>query len=122
MVVFVFVEGSAVVVVFADVEFAAEDGLDSLLLHGIEEVDCAKDVSVVGHCGSSLADFAEVACEFVDIAGAIEKRVIGVKMKVGKLCCHASILRRLYRSLREDKGGPNSSGFLLNYKYFRVMR
>jgi hypothetical protein len=63
-----------------------------------------------------------VACEFIYIAGTIEKRVIGVKMKVGELCCHASILRRLYRPLREDKGGQNSSGFLLNYKYFCVMR
>ncbi len=80
--------GRAVVFVLADVEFAAEDGLDGLLLHGVEEVDCAVDVAMVGHGGGGLADFAEVAGEFVDVAGAIEERVIGVKMKVGELCCH----------------------------------
>jgi hypothetical protein len=84
-----------VIVVLADVEFAAEDGLDGFLLHGVEEVDCAEDVAVIGHGGSGLADFAEVPGEFVYIAGAIEEGVIGVKMKVGKLCCHAPILRRL---------------------------
>ena len=63
-----------------------------LLLHGVEEVDGAVDVAMVGHGGGGLADFAEVAGEFVDIAGAIEERVIGVKMKVGELCCHTSML------------------------------
>jgi hypothetical protein len=57
-------------------------------------VDGAEDVAVVSHCGSGLADFAEVAGEFVHVAGAIEKGVIGVKVKMGKLCCHAPILRR----------------------------
>ncbi len=47
----------AMVVVLADVEFAAEDGLDVLLLHGVEEVDRAVDVAVVGHGGGGLADF-----------------------------------------------------------------
>jgi hypothetical protein len=36
-----------------------------------------------------------VAGEFIYVAGAIEKGVIGVEMKVGELCCHAPILRRL---------------------------
>ncbi len=51
---------------------------------------------------------ADVGGELVDVAGAIEKRVIGVEMKMGKLCCHAVILWRLYGALREDKEGPNS--------------
>jgi hypothetical protein len=41
-----------------------------------------------------------VAGEFVYVTGAIEEGVIGVEMKVGKLCCHAPILRRLPRPLR----------------------
>ena|SRR5271170_1640541 len=98
VVVFVVVEGGAMVVVLADVEFAAEDRLDSLLLHGIEEVDCAKDIAVVGHGGGGLAEFAQVSGEFVYIAGAIKERVIGVEMKMGELCCHALILRCSDRS------------------------
>jgi hypothetical protein len=41
-----------------------------------------------------------VGGEFVDVTGAVEKGVIGVKMEMGKLCCHAPILRRWYRPLR----------------------
>jgi hypothetical protein len=92
VVVLVLIERSAVIFVFGDVKLAAEDGLDSLLLHGVEEVDGAEDVAMIGHGGGSLADFAEVAGEFVYVAGTIEEGVISVKMEVGKLCCHAPIL------------------------------
>jgi hypothetical protein len=30
--------------------------------------------------------------ELVYIAGAVEERIVGVKMEVGKLCCHLSSL------------------------------
>ncbi len=78
----------AVVLVFADVELAAEDRLDSLLLHGVEEVDGTEDIAMVGHGGGGLADVFEVRGELVDVAGAVEQGVIGMKMEVGKLCCH----------------------------------
>ena len=78
----------AVVVFFADVELAAEDGLEALLLHGVEEVDGAVDVAVVGHGGGGLADFFEVGGELVDIAGAVEEGVVGVEMEMGELCRH----------------------------------
>jgi hypothetical protein len=97
VVVLVVVEWSAVIVVLADVEFATEDGLEALLLHGVEEVYGAKDVAVVSHGSGGLTDFAEVAGEFIYVAGAIEEGVIGVEVKVGKLCCHAPILRRSQR-------------------------
>ena len=48
------------VLVLADVEFAAEDRLDSLLLHSVEEVNRAIDVAVVSHGSGGLTDFAEV--------------------------------------------------------------
>ncbi len=52
---------AAVVFVFADVELAAEDGLEALLVHRIKEVNCAVDVAVVGHGGGGLTDFTEVS-------------------------------------------------------------
>ena len=61
VVVLVVVEWSAMVLILGDVEFAAEDGLDFLLLHGVEEVDGSKDVAVICHRGGGLADFAEVS-------------------------------------------------------------
>ncbi len=80
------------VFVFADVEFAAEDWLNSLLLHGVEEVDAPEDIAMVGHGGGGLVDFAEVSSEFIYVAGAIEEGVIGVEMKMGELCRHTSML------------------------------
>jgi len=47
---------------------------------------------MVGHRRGGLANIAEVRREFVYIACAVEKGVIRVKVKMGKLCCHASIL------------------------------
>ncbi len=51
------VSEGAVVVGFGEVELAAEDGLDAFFLHGVEEVDGAEDVAVVGHGGGGLTDF-----------------------------------------------------------------
>jgi len=70
-------------------------------------MDRAKDVPVVGHGGGGLADFAEVSGEFIYVTGAIEEGVIGVEMKVGKLCCHAPILGVCSARLSEDKWGRN---------------
>ena len=82
------------VVGFREVELAAEDGLDALFAHGVEEVDRAVDVAVVGHGGGGLTDFGEVGGELVYVAGAIEEGVVGVEMEVRELacCCHASSL------------------------------
>ncbi len=77
----------------ADVELAAEDGLEVLLLHGVEEVDGAVDVAVVGDGGGGLADLGEVLGELVDVAGAVEEGVVGVEMEVRELCCHGGSLR-----------------------------
>ena len=78
----------AVIVGLGEVEFAAEDGLEVLLLHGVEEVDRAIDIAMVGHGGGGLADLVQVGGQFVDIAGSVEERVISMEMEVGKLCCH----------------------------------
>ena len=84
---------AAMVVFLADVELAAEDGLQVLLLHGIEEVDRAVDVAVVGDGGRGLADLGEVLGELVDVAGAVEEGVVGVEMEVRELGGHPLSLR-----------------------------
>ncbi len=80
------------VVGLGEVELAAEDGLDVLLLHGVEEVNGAVDVAVVGHGRGGLADLVQVGGELIDVAGSIEERVIGMQMEVGKLGGHTSML------------------------------
>ncbi len=84
VVVVVSLAGGAMVVVFADVELAAEDGLDALLLGGVEEVDGAVDVAMVGHGHRFLAEGGDAIDEFLDVAGAVEQGVFGVEMQVGK--------------------------------------
>jgi len=82
VVVVVALGGGAVVLVFAHVELAAKDGFDSLGLGGVEEMDGAVDVAVVGHGDRGLAKFGDAVDEFLDVAGAVEKRVFGVQMEV----------------------------------------
>ena len=77
--------GGAVVFVFGDVEFAAEDGLDAFGLGGFEEVDGAVDVAVVGHGDGFLAEGGDAVDEFVEVAGSVEEGVLGVEMEVGEL-------------------------------------
>ena len=84
MVVVVALAGGAMVGVFADVELAAEDGLDALLLGGVEEVDGAVDVAMVGHGHRFLAEGGDAIDEFLDVAGAVEQGVFGMEMEVGK--------------------------------------
>ena len=76
--------GGAVVFVFGDVELAAEDGLDAFFFGGVEEVDGAVDVAVVGHGDGLLAEGGDAVDEFVDVAGAVEEGVLGVEMEVGE--------------------------------------
>ena len=94
--------GGAVVFVLAEVELAAEDGLEVLLLHGVEEVDGAVDVAVVGHGGGGLAEIFEMGGEFVDVAGSVEERVVGVEMEVGELCCHVASLVLMHSAKTEE--------------------
>ena len=72
------------VLVLADVELAAEDRLDALLLGRVEEMHRAVDVAVVGHGDGLLAQPRHALTELVDVAGAVQQRVFGVQMKVGK--------------------------------------
>ena len=63
-----------------------------LLLHRVEEVHCAIDIAMVGNGRSSLANLAHVRSQLVDVACPVQKRIIRMKMEVGKLCCHSSSL------------------------------
>ena len=82
----------AMIVGLGEVELAAEDRLDVLLLHGVEEVNRAVDVAVVGHGRGGLADLIQVGGELVDVTGSIKERVIRMQMEVGKLGGHSSML------------------------------
>ena len=74
-----------VVVLLADVKLAADDGFDPVLVSGIDEVDSAEDVAVIGHGHSRHAEFLDALTEFFYVAGAIEQGVVGVEVEVDEL-------------------------------------
>ncbi len=82
----------AMVIFLADVKLAPKDGLDSLLLRSVEEVHGAKDIAMVGHGDSGLAQRMNMLDQFVYVAGAVEQRIICMQMEVGKLSGHISSL------------------------------
>ena len=75
----------AVVVLLADVELAADDRLDAVLLRGIVEMHRAEDVAVVGDGDGRHVQLGHARHELVDVAGAVEQRVVGVQVKMDKL-------------------------------------
>ena len=67
-----------------DVELAAQDRLDALCLGRIKKMHGAVDVAVIGDGHGLLSDAVDVGDQLFDVAGAIQQRVVGVQMKVGK--------------------------------------
>ena len=67
-----------------DVELAAQDRLDALGLRRLKKMHRAVDVAVVGDGHGFLADAVDVRHQLFHIAGAIQQRVVGVQMKMGK--------------------------------------
>ena len=85
--------------------------MDAVFFGGVEEVDGSVDVAVIGDGDGFLADFRDALDELFDIAGAVEKGVVGVQVKVGKFrhgC--ASILGRGARAARGGKRGTLCAG------------
>ena len=68
----------AVIFFLADLEFAADDGLDSLFVRSVDEMHSAKDVAVVGHCHGGHAELFYTPDQLFDIAGAVQHGVIGM--------------------------------------------
>ena len=88
--------GGAVVVLFADVEFAADDGLHARVLGGVDEMHGAKNVAVVGHGHGGHPHFLHALAELFDVTRAVEHGVVGVQVQVNELG-HGSV-KLVYRS------------------------
>ena len=80
----------AMVVFLADVELAAENGMDAVVLCRVEKMHRAVDVAVVGNGDGLLTDAGDVLDELFNVAGAVEQGVVGVEMKMSEFrhgCC-----------------------------------
>src|SRR5215469_7496390 len=86
------------VFLFADIKLAPDDRLDSGGLGRIHEVHCAEDVAVVGHGDRRHAELFHPVDELLNVAGAVEHRVVGVQVQMDELghgfrLHHSQILR-----------------------------
>ena len=75
----------AMVFLLADVELAAQDRLHARFFGGIDELDRAEDVAVVGHGDRGHVEFFDALDQAFDVASAIEHGVVGMQMKMNEL-------------------------------------
>jgi hypothetical protein len=68
-----------------DIEFAADDRLDSSFFGGIDEMHRAKDVAVIGHSHGWHSELLRPFAEQLNVAGSVEHGVIGMQMKMDEL-------------------------------------
>ena len=88
------------VIVRRDVHFAADDGLHAVRSGLVVEICSCEKIPVIGYCDGGHSAARGFGGEFADFAGAIEKRVVRVQMKVNEIRgIHAKfILNQLQRS------------------------
>lgn len=84
VVVIVALRGGPMVLIFADVEFAAEDRFDALFFGGVEEVDSSINVAVISHRDRLLAEGGYAVNELFNVTGAVEKGIFRMQMEVGE--------------------------------------
>ena len=104
-----------------EVRLEAEDRLDVVLLAGLEQLDRAVHHAVVGEAERRLAELGRAGGELVDLARAVEQRVLGVDVQVGaggrahgrgRLDAGsdgAGVPRRVSRTLRETARQPRAA-------------
>ena len=51
-------------------------------------MDSAVNIAVIRDGGGTLPDFREMFGQLVDVAGAVQERVVGVQVKMGELSGH----------------------------------
>jgi hypothetical protein len=93
--------GGAVIVLFADVEFASDNRLHAMLVCGIDEMHGAKDIAVIGHCDSGHSQLAHMFAEFFDVTGAVKQGIVGVQVQVDELG-HGSMASLNHARTRRD--------------------
>ena len=84
MVVVVALRIGAMVFLLADVKLAAQNRLDAPLLRRLKKMNRAINIAVIGNRNRLLADVGNVVDQLFDVAGAVQKRIIRMQMKMSK--------------------------------------
>ena len=74
----------AMIVFLADVEFAAEDGLNALLFRRIEEMHRTINIAMISDSHRLLANRFDALDQLFYITGAVQEGIIRMQMQVGK--------------------------------------
>ena len=77
------------VFLLADVQFAAQNGLDPRVFGVVEEMHRAEDVAVVRHGNRRHLQFLGALAQHLGVAGAVQHGVVGMKMEMNKLGRHS---------------------------------
>ncbi len=72
------------VALLGDVDLAADDRMNVLLLGLVVELHCAEQVAVIGHGDGRHLLLGDDVHELADFAGAVEQRVVGMAMKMNE--------------------------------------
>jgi ketol-acid reductoisomerase len=73
-----------VIVFLANVEFAANNRFDAGLVRCIHEMHGAKNIAVVGQGHRGHAKFLDPIDEFLNVASAVEERIITVQVQMNE--------------------------------------
>ena len=76
--------GAGFVALLRNINFAADDRMDSLFVRFVVELDSSKEIAVIRHGDGGHSLLLDKAHHFLDVAGAIEKRVVSVTVKVNE--------------------------------------
>ncbi len=67
-----------------NVDFAADDGLDSLGFGGVIELHRAEEIAVIGHGDGGHFLLRDDVHQLVDFAGAVEQGIVGVVVQMNE--------------------------------------
>ena len=76
--------GAGLVTLLGDVHLTANHGMNAFFVGFVIELNCAKEIAMVGHGDSWHALLLGDGHQLLDIAGAIQQRVIGMAVKVNE--------------------------------------
>ena len=80
------------VILFADVKLAADDGLHALVSSCVHKMNRAKYIAVVGDRNGRHVQFFDALDQLLYVAGPIEQRVVSMQMQMDKIG-HESVVR-----------------------------
>src|SRR5262249_2945401 len=73
------------VLLLADIQLAADDRLHARRFRGIHEMHGAEYVAVIGHRDRRHAEFLHPVHKLLDVASAVEHRVVGMQVQMDEL-------------------------------------